>query len=156
MSDREKNPEKVDVFLAGVIQGSQTGRLIESQDYRDRIKEIFARKAHGWTVYCPFENHSASVEYGDEEGRKVFLHHLALCRTARLLVAYLPFASLGTSIEIWEAHNAGVPVVAISPMNHNWVLRFFCKRIFVDLEAFENWLSLENLQELRLDPDSTR
>lgn len=139
-------PKKVDVFLAGVIQASQDGRNIESQDYRKRLKRIFAQKVPELTVYCPFENHSDSVEYNDNQGRQVFLDHLECCRNARLLIAYLPVASLGTSVEIWESYNAGVPILAISPMTHNWVLRFFTNMILPDLEAFEKWLSPQNLQ----------
>lgn len=141
-------PKKVDVFLAGVIQGSQTGEGIESQDYRTALKDIFARKIPELNVYCPFEHHSSSVEYDDETGKKVFLDHLELCKSAQLLVAYLPTASLGTSIEVWEAHHAGVPIVAISGMTHNWVLRFFTDKIFSDLQAFEDWLTPLRFQSL--------
>lgn len=141
-------PEKIDVFLAGVIQGSQDGRGIESQNYRDRLKNIFADKIPELNVYCPFENHSASVEYDDEQGRKVFLDHLEMAKNAQLLLAYLPTASLGTSIELWECHKNNVPVIAISPMNHNWVLRFFTDLIFPDIESFESWLTRENYDKL--------
>ena len=137
-----------DVFIAGVIQGSQAGTEIESQDYRTRIKEIFAEKIPELFVYCPFEQHSSSVEYDDEQGRTVFLHHLQMARESKLLIAYLPTASLGTSIEIWEARNAGVPIIAISPMFHNWVLRFFTNKILPDLESFEKWLTKERLDAL--------
>lgn len=138
-------PKKVDVFLAGVIQASQGGRNIESQDYRKELKRIFAEKAPELLVYCPFEHHSDSVEYDDDQGRRVFLDHLECCRKAQLLIAYLPEASLGTSIEIWESYNAGVPILAISPMNHNWVLRFFTDMILPDLDAFEKWLTPDTL-----------
>jgi len=141
-------PEKVDVFLAGVIQGSQSGKQIDSQDYRSELKKIFADKIPELLVYCPFEHHSTSVKYDDTQGKKVFLDHLDLCKSARLLIAYLPNASLGTSIEIWEAHRAGVPIVAISPMAHNWVLRFFTDQILPDLDAFEQWLTRERFEEL--------
>jgi hypothetical protein len=144
----EKTEQSVDVFLAGVIQASQPGTGIESQDYRERLKELFAKKLPHLAVYCPYSNHSSSVEYDDEQGKKVFLDHLQMCREARLLVAYLPTASLGTSIEIWEAHNAGVPIVAISPMSHNWVLRFFTDTIVPDFESFEKWLTPENFNAL--------
>ena len=143
---------RADVFLAGVIQGSQDGTDIESQSYRETLRQMFATKVPEWDVYCPFENHSSSVEYDDEQGRRVFLDHLEMVRNARLLIAYLPTASLGTSIEIWEAHNAGVPIVAISPMAHNWVLRFFTDRIFPDLKRFEDWLDRSNLDALTKPP----
>lgn len=141
-------PDRVDVFLAGIIQGSQAGQKIESQSYRDRLKEIFARELPKLDVYCPFEHHQESIDYDDDQGRRVFLRHLEMCRHARLLVAYLPTASLGTAIEIWECHRAGVPIVAISPMNRNWVLRFFTQHIFPDLEAFASWLSADTFGQI--------
>jgi hypothetical protein len=43
---------------------------------------------------------------------------------------------MGTALEIFSAERAGVPVVAVSPMVHNWVLRSFARRIYPDLESF--------------------
>jgi hypothetical protein len=144
----EKNLQKVDVFLAGVIQGSQQGKLIDSQDYRTKLQAIFAEKLPALNVYCPYQNHSSSVKYDDEQGRKVFLDHLEMAKNAQLLIAYLPEASLGTAVEIWECHKAAVPIVAISPMAHNWVLRFFTDTILPDLDAFARWLTPQTYADL--------
>ncbi len=150
MEIKKHYPKRIDVFLAGVIQGSLSGTGIESQNYRDRLKDIFQKVDPGLIVYCPFEHHCDSVEYDDQEGRRVFLKHLDMAKTARLLICYLPTASLGTAIELWECHKSGVPIVAISPMSHNWVLRFFSDKIFPDIDAFEGWLNQDRLKEMLL------
>ena len=147
-ADLKLYQDPIDVFLAGVIQGSKIAEEIEEQSYRDRLLELFAAKLPEVKAYCPFSHHSTSINYTDEEGEAVFLHHLQMVRDSKLLVAYLPEASLGTAIEIWEARDAGVPIVAISPMKHNWVLRFFTARIFPDLDAFESWLTPENYRAI--------
>ena len=148
MEVKKQYPKSIDVFLAGVIQGSQAGTRIEEQDYRKRLQNIFEKVDPDLEVYCPFEHHSDSVEYDDQEGKKVFLKHLDMAKTARLLVCYLPTASLGTSIELWECNKSKVPIVAISPMAHNWVLRFFTGMVFPTMDDFERWLTPKNLEKL--------
>ena len=140
-----------DVFLAGVMQGSHEGKDLHPQEYRARLLAVFARHAPGARVYDPFEKHQSSVEYDDQEGRRVFLHHLEVARASKLVVCYLPAASMGTAVEMWEAHNAGVPVWTISPLATNWVIRFFSQRVFPDLAAFERALADGALDALGID-----
>lgn len=119
------------------MQGSSHGRGLHSQDYRVRLREIISRYAPGARVFDPWENHSGSIDYSDREGRDVFLHHLELARASRLTLCFLPTASLGTAVEMWETYNAGGAVWTISPMADNWVIRFFSHRVFADVDAFE-------------------
>ena len=64
-----------------------------------------------------------------------------------VLIAYVPEASMGTAIEIWEAWKNGALVLAISPMDQNWAIRFLSHAIYPDLESFKrsvaNW-SVQN------------
>ena len=152
--EEEAEPESAggpDVFLAGVMQGSHQGKDLHPQDYRAQLLAAFARHAPDARVYDPFEKHQSSVEYDDPEGRRVFLHHLEIARAAKLVVCYLPAASMGTAVEMWEAHNAGVPVWTISPLATNWVIRFFSQRVFADLAAFERALADGALDALGID-----
>jgi hypothetical protein len=57
-----------------------------------------------------------------------------------LVVAYAPEASMGTAIEMWEAFQAGVPLITISPMTANWVVRHLSSVVLPDLEAFQMWM----------------
>ena len=46
-----------------------------------------------------------------------------LCKQFDLLIAYVPEASMGTAIEMWEAHQHARVVVTITPLSHNWVVQ---------------------------------
>ncbi len=129
------------VFIAGIIQGSKRGKDIHSQDYRERLRSIFSRYLPEWEVYCPVANHPDSVNYDDEEAKKTFLYHVDLVRHSQLLVAYLPEASMGTAIEMWEAYKSGVPVWSITPMRENWVVRITSERVFSSIDELELFLS---------------
>ncbi|RLD98349.1 MAG: hypothetical protein DRI92_04070 [Aquificota bacterium] len=128
------------IFIAGIIQGSCKGKDVWSQDYRSRLKEILARAFPDWEIYCPVENHPESVEYTDEEARDTFMYHIDLVKKSSLIVSYLPSASMGTAVEMWEAYREGIPVWTVTPMLENWVVRITSTRIFSSLEALEEFL----------------
>ncbi len=128
------------IFIAGIIQGSCQGKDVWSQDYRSRLKALLAKAFPGWEVYCPVENHPESVEYTDQEARETFMYHIDLVKRSSLIVAYLPSASMGTAVEMWEAYKKGIPVWTVTPMLENWVVRITSTRIFPSLEALEEFL----------------
>lgn len=125
------------VFIAGIIQGSIEGRSIHGQDYRETIREALTRCHPDWEVYCPFAEHPESLGYDDAYASEVFFSHVGQAAEADLLIAYLPEASMGTAIEMYEAIRRGrSKVVVISPMAHNWAVRFCSHALFSDLSAF--------------------
>ncbi len=128
------------IFIAGIIQGSIKGREVYPQDYRKRLKELLRRHFPKSRIYCPWENHSDALEYTDEEAKATFLKHIELVKRSRLLVAYLPEASMGTAIEMWEAYKNDVEVWTITPMRHNWVVRITSSRLFESIEELEGFL----------------
>ncbi len=54
-----------------------------------------------------------------------------------VLLAVVPQASMGTAIEMWEAHQQGRVVITISPLAHNWVVRFLSDVVYPTYEEFE-------------------
>ena len=136
-----------DIFLAGIIQGSLRELAVVSQDYRERIKRIVAQHAPDLSVYDPIANHPRALSYSTEQARNTFFGHLELVRRSRLLIAYLPEASLGTAIEMWEAYGKGIPVVSISPLVENWVVKLLSSVICRTLEEFGGWAA-GNLEKL--------
>ncbi len=99
----------------------------------------------------PNEIHPDGVEYDDETARKTLLDLFELAGRADLLVAYAPQASMGTAIEMWQAFQSGAPLITISPMTANWVVRHLSSVVVPDLEAFRVWLAgggLDKLAEL--------
>ena len=151
--------EAPDIFLAGVIQGSERGHRIVAQDYRTTIKRAIAARLPGATVYDPIEHHPGAIDYTLAEAHATFFGHIELLRRSRLLVAYLPVASMGTSIEMWEAHHRGIPAVTISPLLENWVIRLLSSVVCEDLAAFERWIDgggLEGFLEAAAAPAGRR
>ncbi|MBN2217291.1 MAG: hypothetical protein JW719_07930 [Pirellulales bacterium] len=128
------------IFLAGIIQGSLAEPVVHCQDYRRRLKELLAKHLPDACVYDPVAGHADSIQYDDATGRTVFTHHAQMCREVDVLLAFVPEASMGTAIEMWEAYRHGAAVIVISPLAVNWVIRFFSHAIFPDLDAFESEL----------------
>ena len=128
------------IFLAGIMQGSHLGTAMHNQDYRRRIKELLQRHLPDAEVYDPLADHANSLEYDEATGRRVFLHHNRLCREVDVVLAFVPEASMGTAIEMWEAHQCGKRVVTVSPLAHNWSVRFLSDVVYADLAALEEEL----------------
>ena len=124
-------------FLAGIMQGSHVEPLLHEQDYRRRIKQLIAAQFPGADLYDPRADHASSIEYDEPTGRKVFFDHNRMCREVDVLLAFVPEASMGTAIEMWEAYQHGAAVVTISPLRVNWAVRFLSHVLYPDLEAFE-------------------
>ncbi len=125
------------LFLAGIMQGSHLGSVLHNQSYRERIKRLIVEHLSDADLYDPMADHQNSLDYDDEKGRAVFFHHNELCREVDAVIACVPEASMGTAIEMWEAFQHGRAVIAISPLAHNWAVRFLSHAIYRDEEAFE-------------------
>jgi len=124
-------------FIAGIMQGSHTRMVLHDQDYRRHIKELIEEHFPEADVYDPLANHSDSVNYDDETGRETFLGHNKMCSEVDVLLAFVPEASMGTAIEMWEAYRNGAAVIAISPMTLNWAVKFLSHELYADVERFE-------------------
>ena len=135
-------------FIAGIMQGSHREAVLHEQDYRSHVKSLLEFHYPDAEIYDPLENHRGSLDYDDAMSREVFYQHNRLCREVDVVVAFVPEASMGTAIEMWEAHEHGRGIVlAISPLSHNWAVRFCSDIIFLDIDAFEAELSSGVLAE---------
>ena len=121
------------VFIGGVMQGSHQLNVMSDQGYREEIAAALTRRWPELEVWDPRRLHPDSVGYDDVAARSTLLDLLELAQQSDLVIVYLPTASMGTALEMYVAHQAGVPVIAVSPMVHNWVLRAFARRIYPDL-----------------------
>lgn len=134
-------------FLAGIMQGSHAEKAMHDQDYRERIAGLLRSSFPDAEIYDPRANHADSISYGDGDGRRVFFHHNRMCREVDVLVAFLPEASMGTAIEMWEAYQHGAAVITVSPMKHNWAVKFLSHEIYPGLEELEAALTSGRLAE---------
>jgi len=127
-------------FIAGIIQGSNTGKTLQDQDYRNKIKAILRKYFPESKIFDPMDKHPNSVNYDYRTGESVFLGYIKLATRCDCVIAYLPQASMGTAIEMWECYKKGVPIWTISPMKENWSVKFLSTRIFESLDEFEKYL----------------
>jgi hypothetical protein len=134
-------------FLAGIMQGSHQAAVLHDQLYRARIKQLLETHLPGAEVYDPLADHSNSLSYDDEQGREVFFHHNRLCREVDVVLAFVPEASMGTAVEMWEAYQNGRAVIAVSPMKHNWAVKFLSHEIYADVAELEAALTSGRLAE---------
>ncbi len=127
-------------FLAGIMQGSHLAATIHNQDYRQRLKGMLVEHFPYADIYDPLADHTSSLDYDEEQGRAVFMHHNRLCGEVDVVIAVVPEASMGTAVEMWEAHRQGRAVVAVSPMKHNWCVKFLSHALYADLDELEDAL----------------
>lgn len=126
-------------FLAGIMQGSHLRAELHDQDYRTRLKTLLLAHFPGAEVYDPLADHGQSLGYNDDTARNVFYRHNRMCREVDVVIAFVPEASMGTAIEMWEAHEHGVgAVLTISPLIRNWAIRYCSHAVFASLEEFED------------------
>jgi len=129
------------IFLAGIMQGSHVAALVHDQTYRNTLGDLVRAHWPAAEVYDPFANHATSVGYDARRAREVFLGHVEMCRVFDLLVAYVPEASMGTAIEMWEAHRHARRVVTITPLVHNWVVQLTSDAVYRDVDEFTHALT---------------
>ena len=134
-------------FLAGIMQGSHVAKALHDQDYRQRLARLIRAHFPEADVYDPRANHRESLGYDALTGREVFFLHNRMCAEVDVLVAFVPEASMGTAIEMWEAFRHGAAVVTISPLAHNWAVRFLSHALYADIESFEAALADGSLAE---------
>jgi molybdopterin converting factor small subunit len=124
------------VFVGGIMQGSRRENTIDAQDYRQIIGQCLRSHVPHIEVVDPFELHPDSVAYDTAAARRTLIAMAHAAGQADATVVFVPEASMGTALEMWEAYRGGKPIFAISPLVYNWVIRCLTSRVFVDIEEF--------------------
>jgi nucleoside 2-deoxyribosyltransferase len=124
------------VFLAGIMQGSNAHDGVHAQDYRAALASVLIAHVPGVEVFDPWAVYPDSPSYPDDQVRTVLVANVQEAASCDLVIAYLPQASMGTALEMWEAWRAGVPVIAITPLAANWVVRTCAVRRYDTLVDF--------------------
>jgi hypothetical protein len=123
------------VFIAGVMQGSRNDRLIDKQDYRQRIAAALKKHVPDVEIFDPYLLNPDSVDYDGDRARETFKTNTAKAADADVMIAYLPTASMGTAIEMWTAFTANRHIVVVSPLVHNWVIQVTANELMPDLDS---------------------
>lgn len=138
----------VTVFIGGIIQGSRMDASTHPQDYRQRLKTTIRKYCPTWEIADPVEMHPESDSYDSVTSIKTFKELVEAAAKSDLLVAYLPEASMGTALEMWECNCAGVPVICITQMVRNWVVQATSTVVLSSLQQFENFAQDGNLHKI--------
>jgi hypothetical protein len=136
------------IFVAGIMQGSRQDEDICDQDYRTAIRDMIMREHPEAEVVCPMELYPESPDYDYESGKRTFFDLTDRASEADILVAYLPEASMGTAIEMWQAYGAGAKILTVSPMGDNWVIKFLSDRVFATTDHLAEFIAAGGLLEL--------
>ena len=124
------------IFFSGIMQATRTDDQIEDQHYRVRLRSAFQTCLPDAQIIDPWAENPDSVNYGEDQARHTFLSMVRSAKDVDLLVAYIPTASMGSAMEMWQAFENNVYVITISPMIHHWAIRFSSHEIFPDLDTF--------------------
>lgn len=125
------------VFIAGVMQGNLKELGVVSQTYRMDLLMILKKHIRGVEVIDPDVTDPDRLKYDNVEAGGMFFKYCDIAKEVDLLISYVPQASMGTAIEMWQAFNSGVPIITISDMKHNWVIRLLSSEIYPDIATFE-------------------
>ena len=139
------------VFLAGIMQGSNAHDGVHEQTYREVLTDLLVAHMPGVTVFDPWAVYPDSPQYTDDRVRTVLVANVEEAARCDLVIAYLPQASMGTALEMWEAWRAGVPVIAITPLAANWVVRVCATQRFDTLEDFATAVRAGLVAQLAVD-----
>lgn len=133
-------------FVAGIIQGSLPDR-VHSQDYRQSIGDMLRGAFPGAEVFDPVAEYPDSLSYDDAKASAAFFDLMDRAGKTDVLIAFVPEASMGTAIELWNAHHAGSLVVVVSGLTMNWVIRSLANVVVPDLPALEELIRSGDLAE---------
>lgn len=124
------------ILIAGIVRGSHRGLGAHSQAYRKRIKTLLEKYVPGAEVYTPLESVRDAHQYAYLKDCEIFFDVVRRAANYDAVVAYLPEASMGAAIQMWEAYRNRHIVVAISPLTENHAVKGLTTHICRDLNDF--------------------
>ncbi|MBS2552416.1 hypothetical protein KGQ19_36730 [Catenulispora sp. NL8] len=134
------------IFLAGVIQGGIADGTIHDQGYRTAVTAVLAPL--GAQIVDPHAENPDRLSWTRRDQTSMFLRYVAHAGRCDALIAWLPQVSMGTAVEMYEAHRAGVPVLAVSPLHDNWTIFSLATRVFPDLGALASFVGSGEFERL--------
>ena len=128
--------QSMKIFIAGIMQGSRRENSLIEQDYRQEIGALLQQHVPNVEIVDPLALHPDSVSYSDEDARRTLIDLAKVAGRADAVIAFVPEASMGTALEMWEAYQNQRPVFTISPLTHNWVVKGLSTQVFKDMQTF--------------------
>lgn len=140
----------IKVFIAGVMQGNKKVHGIRSQSYRTSIAEHFDNLKIGANIIDPDKTDPNRLKYNNIQAGEMFFRYCKIAGNVDLLISYLPEASMGSAVEMWMAYESGIPIITISPLSHNWVVKLLSTMVYPDLETFISEFNIITLKKLKV------
>ncbi len=134
-------------FIAGIIQGSLPDTT-HPQTYREEIGALLQSAFPHCVVFDPVEQYPDSLSFDDTTASAAFFDLMDRAGKTDVLIAFVPEASMGTAIELWNAHHSGAVVVVVSRLRRNWVIRYLADAIVDDMDAFRHYIATGELKKL--------
>jgi len=139
----------IQVFIAGVMQGNRKDDQIYSQNYRQIITDKLSNfSSVNVNIVDPDKTDPDRLSYSFIQAKEMFIKYCLVAGKVNLLIAYIPEASMGSAIEMWTAYNAKIPIITISPMKNNWVVKILSTLIYPDIDEFCSKFSEKELTRL--------
>jgi hypothetical protein len=138
-------------YLAGVMRGSETdSKTFVNQNYRSTLKKLIEEYFPNSEIYDPLGQCDIKKSNSNtfQESRKVYFEEAAEVKNCDVLIAFLPEASMGVAIEMWQAYFHNVYIITISKMIENWTIKFLSDLVVGDLYQFDFLLNDGTIQSL--------
>ena len=133
-------------FIAGIIQGSLPDSM-HPQKYRGEIAALLQQAFPEAEVFDPVAEYPDSLAYDDARASAAFFDLMDRAGGCDVLIAFVPEASMGTAIELWNAHHAGAYVLCVSALTMNWVVRYLTDMVVPDLTELERVIAGGTLEK---------
>lgn len=101
---------KIRIYLSGAME-TYTGTT-KAEDWREECKDYFKRYTDNFKVFNPTDHYQYGSNYQKSE-REVFNYDLYFAKKSDIVLVNLNDVrqSIGTCIEVYEAHKSGIPVI---------------------------------------------
>ena len=134
--------KKIRFYISGILQGSREAGKFENQEYRQIIGD-FIRYFHPTaTIYDPIAEHLHKAErYSRKRSNLCFWANVVMAGEADVIIAWMPEASNGTTLESYFGWINGALVLFVSTLDHNWTVRGIAHKIFHSGSELEQFIA---------------
>jgi hypothetical protein len=128
------------IFLAGVIQGDRADGSLHEQDYRTVLSDIVKATHPNAEFIDPHRENPDRLGWNRQRQADMFFEYAAKAAACDAMIAWLPTASMGTAVEMYTAHTARVPIVAVTPLIGTWAIFAMATCCLPDIAAFAEFV----------------
>lgn len=129
------------------MKGDIADKGLYDQSYRQHLSDLINKRYPDAQIIGHDELYPNGIDTLENE-KIAFFELINQAAMSDVLISFLPKASMGTAIEIWEAYKKGKIILSVTPFKKNWTVNFLSSCVFTNLLELENFLELGSLNEL--------